>query len=128
MFIAIDGNSTGKTIEKLIFNNDLKELARFSTLINNRVQEISAFIRSQSGSIIMAGGDNILAEIPSSSCEKILHGLGSLTIGDYCFSVSISASVQGAYLGLNYAKASQKKVVEVKFPENGDIKFDELSL
>ena len=48
-------------------------------------------------------------------------------IDDYSFSLSLSTSVQGAYLGLKYAKAANLRKVEVVFLENGEIEFINLS-
>ena len=127
MFIAIDGNSTGKILEKLIFSNDLTKLTQFSTMLQLKIKMMRDVIVDYSGNIIMAGGDNILAEIPSSSCDRIIQEFGSLVIDDYSFSLSLSTSVQGAYLGLKYAKAANLRKVEVVFLENGEIEFINLS-
>ena len=127
MFIAIDGNSTGRILEKLIFSNDLTKLTQFSTMIQLKIKMMRDVIVDYSGNIIMAGGDNILAEIPSSSCNGIIQEFGSLVIDDYSFSLSLSTSVQGVYLGLKYAKAANLRKVEVVFLENGEIEFINLS-
>lgn len=127
MFIAIDGNSTGKILEKLIFSNDLTKLTQFSTMLQLKIKMMRDVIVDYSGNIIMAGGDNILAEIPSSSCDRIIQEFGSLVIDDYSFSISLSTSVQGVYLGLKYAKAANLRKVEVVFLENGEIEFINLS-
>ena len=127
MFIAIDGNSTGRILEKLIFSNDLTKLTQFSTMIQLKIKMMRDVIVDYSGNIIMAGGDNILAEIPSSSCDRIIQEFGSLVIDDYSFSISLSTSVQGVYLGLKYAKAANLRKVEVVFLENGEIEFINLS-
>lgn len=123
MYIAIDGNSTGRKIEKLIFTNELTKLAQFSEMIQCRIEAMRKNIVHYSGNVIMIGGDNILAEIPLSSFSKLLNGLEPLTLEDYSFSVSISTSVQGAYLGLKYAKSVNLKVVEVIIHGDGEMEF-----
>ncbi|MBR4454641.1 MAG: mCpol domain-containing protein [Solobacterium sp.] len=124
MFIAIDGNSTGRKIEKLIFGNDMKTLAEFSRLIQGRVNAMEEIIVRHSGSVIMAGGDNILAEIPSFN-DELAGELESAAAGeeDYAFSISTAESAAGAYLGLKYAKATGRRLVEVQFAGNGEIIF-----
>ncbi len=128
MYIAIDGNSTGKKIEKMILDNELEKLSQFSSKIQNIIQSISSNIIQHSGKIIMAGGDNILAEIPSSSYRELLSGIESLSLEDYSFSVAVSVSAQGAYLGLKYAKATNTEFVEVECHEKGQFKFIKLSI
>ena len=128
MYIAIDGNSTGKKIEKMIFDNELVKLSKFSSKIQKKIQSISSNIVQHSGNIIMAGGDNILAEIPSSSYRELLSGIESLSLEDYSFSVAVSLSAQGAYLGLKYAKATNTQVIEVECLENGQFKFIKLTI
>lgn len=123
MYIAIDGNSTGKKIEKMILDNELEKLSKFSSEIQKIIQSISSNIVQHSGKIIMAGGDNILAEIPSSSYREFLSGIESLSLEDYTFSAAVSVSAQGAYLGLKYAKATNTNLVEVECLEKGQFKF-----
>ena len=123
MFIAIDGNSTGRKIEKLIFTNELTKLAQFSEMIQCKIEAMRKTIVHYSGNVIMIGGDNILAEIPVSSYRELLNELEPLTLEDYSFSVSISTSVQGAYLGLKYAKSAKLKAVEAKFHGDGEMEF-----
>ena len=123
MFIAIDGNSTGRKIEKLIFTNELTKLAKFSEMIQCRIEAMKKTIVHYSGNVIMVGGDNILAEIPLSFYSELLNELEPLTLEDYSFSVSISTSVQGAYLGLKYAKSANLKAIEVIIHEDGEMEF-----
>ena len=123
MFIAVDGNSTGRIIEKLILKNELTKLAQFSEMIQCRIEVMRKTIVHYSGNIIIAGGDNILAEIPSSSYCVLLKEIEPLTLEDYSFSVAVSSSVQGAYLGLKYAKAAKLKTVEVILHGEGEMEF-----
>lgn len=128
MFIAIDGNSTGKIIEKMILDNELEKLSSFSSVIQKKIQSISKSIIQQSGKIIMAGGDNVLAEVPTSSYCKLLRKLDLLSIGNFSFALSISTTIQGAYWGLKYAKAANMAMVEVSFLEDGMMKFSNFEL
>ena len=123
MFLAIDGDSTGRYIEKMILDNELEELTRFSLKLQRTISDFCKYIIQNSGNIIMAGGDNILAEIPSSSYCEILRGLEAISIEDYSFSIAVSISLQGAYWGLKYVKATKIKMVEVRVLDNGKLQF-----
>ncbi len=126
MYLAIDGNSTGRIIEKLILLNKLDELASFSLEIQHAIQSACDEIVKQSGTIVMAGGDNVLATIPDSSYRAILSALKQLSTEKYSYSVSLSTTVQGAYYGLKYAKATKVKMVEVSITDGGQMFFREI--
>lgn len=127
MFIAIDGNSTGKIIEKMILDNELEKLARFSSELQLVIQSISDYIIRNAGVIIMSGGDNILAEIPPDTYKAILKAANLLSVENLRFSVSLSTSVQGAYLGLKYAKAANICIVKADCSDNGTMSFTEIA-
>lgn len=123
MFIAIDGNSTGRLIERMILENNLDELTEFSTKIQSKIQSIRKYITQYGGRIIIAGGDNVLAEIPSSIFRNVLVEFGTLSDNDYSFSAAISGTALGAYFGLNYAKASGVRVVKADMSEGTGVVF-----
>ena len=127
MFIAIDGNSTGKIIERMIFESRLEELAEFSSKIQHKIQLFGETITSHEGHIIMAGGDNILAEIPSQAYYSVLANLGSLSDGNYTYSVAVSETAQGAYMGLKYAKATGKRIVKAGIGDGAKLGFIAIS-
>ncbi len=111
MYIAIDGNSIGKFIEKLILSNRLAELSEFSNQMNSTIQYLCNAIESRNGNVYMAGGDNILAEIQESHIYEIINIVKEINnTNAYKFSVGISENLIDTYLALKYAKSSRENI------------------
>lgn len=123
MYISIDGNSTGKFIEKLIFDNELSLLSEFSNKLLSVVNQLTGYITQMGGKVIMSGGDNVLAELPDSVINTVLQHMKSVSIDDYKFSMAISNTAQGAYIGLKYAKATGRLLVRADVDLNGTFQF-----
>ncbi len=121
IYIAIDGDSIGKLLEKYIFSGNENDLHRFSSSIQEDIDEISNIIISFSGTIIMKGGDNILAKCDMNSVNDILKQVQTLNIKrDYHFSTGLGDTITASYMALKYAKLSHHNVVKC-FIGNDDL-------
>lgn len=107
IYVAIDGNEIGKIIEKYLFCENLEELSKFSTTMNDCIIKIGLFIEKNKGILIMSGGDNILAGLPEDafpSLKKYISKCSQNT--NFSFSIGISTYPLGSYFALKYAKAN----------------------
>lgn len=109
LFIAIDGNSTGRILENYIFNSKLEELSVFSNSVKRRINTLEEKIIDLNGTVIMCGGDNILAFISSEQIKGIIQCVYSLS-DELTFSIGIGKEPIDCYLALKYAKCSIEKI------------------
>ena len=122
-FIAIDANEIGKRIEKYILNEQHEELAKFSTDMSKSVNEIQDFISCYKGKTIMAGGDNILAQIVADDVDIIVGFVRKINVShDYKFALGLGVSSSGAYLALKYAKVTS--LFAIKYEDDKFIRID----
>jgi GTP cyclohydrolase III len=106
-FIAIDANEIGKKIEKYILNEQHEELEKFSNEMVKSVADTKNYILNHGGKVFMAGGDNVLAEIPADIVTVILDYVRTLNMNaGYNFSVGVGIGSSGAYVALKYAKVN----------------------
>ena len=119
LYVAIDGNEIGKIIDKYILSEELEKLGCFSRMMNKCVADIESFILDNHGLLIMAGGDNIFAELPEAEINSLKDYVAKKNkTMEFDFSVGFSTSPLGAYLALKYAKANHLFSV---FYEDGSI-------
>ena len=123
MIIVIDGNSTGKIIERYILQEDRKKLNRFSNSLKKYITEMGNEIINLGGSVIMCGGDNIIAEIGESYLAKICQIINENNFNDITFTVVFAETMQEAYVGLKYAKSIGQELLRVKRDSNGMLMF-----
>ena len=112
MFIAIDGDDVGRSLELYILDNRIEELEFFATALKQKFEwfanKLHHLFRAR---IHMIGGDSILA-----SCEsdlEILKRLESLRHEFFqhefpTLSIGIGDTPREAYLALKYAKLRGK--------------------
>lgn len=105
MYISIDGNNIGKTLEKYILSEDIAGLEKFSKSLNDTINYFTDLINCQGGTIIVSGGDNILASFSDDSYKKIIAKVLRPDTVNVCFSVGIGKTAIHSYLALKYAKA-----------------------
>ena len=126
VYLAIDGNHTGKHLERYILLNDMAGLRNFNAAISDMIQRLEIAINSLGGMIYLSGGDNILAQIDSEWLPEIHHILSTLNISGYSFSMAIADSPQNAYIGLKYAKCAGENNIRVIRTRHGKIHFERL--
>lgn len=107
MYISIDANNIGKIIEGYILSNELKDLSAFSTNLTSIINEVNRKIKESNGSLIMSGGDNILAEINELSVKSIIAYVQNIEIEPIRFSIGLGDSAISSFLALKYAKAKK---------------------
>lgn len=124
VYLAIDGNHTGKYLEKYILLNDMDGLRKFNDEISGVIKRLETAIQSYAGTIYLSGGDNILARIDSVWVSEILHDVSHLSIGGYSFSAAVAETPQDAYIGLKYAKCTDQTHIRVIRTPYGEIQFE----
>lgn len=126
IFIAIDGDSIGKIIERYILTSALDELNNFSRDMQEDVSLIGEYIKKSSGNVYMQGGDNILGSIDKSSLVSIINFIENINQSrQYHFSVGLGASPIYSYLSLKYAKLTQKTPI-IYSSDSGFITYSEI--
>ena len=126
-FIAVDGDSIGKLLEKYIFTNDLDGLCALSSKIQKDIDIISLLFQKRNWSVIMKGGDNILCRCDLNDVGDVIKKILQINCQcEYHFSVGIGNSAVNAYMALKYAKLSGNTVVQ--FNTNPGICFETLYL
>ena len=109
IYIAIDGDSIGKIIERYILTSALNELKNFSRDMQEDVFLIGEYIKKNGGNVYMQGGDNILGSIDKSALVSIIKFIESINHNrQYHFSIGLGDSPTYSYLSLKYAKLTQK--------------------
>lgn len=116
IYVAIDGNEIGKIIEKYLFCDELEELSKFSSTMNDIIFKIGAFVENNEGVLVMSGGDNIFACIPEGIYPTLKNFISKCNENNiFKFSIGVSTYSLGAYLALKYAKANH--LYSVKYDE-----------
>lgn len=105
IYVAVDGNETGKHLEKYLLSNDLEMIRTLSSELNLQIERLRSFLAGAGGEILMCGGDNILAAVDDSIFMEIREMIPKLQEGEVHFSTGIGTSIRNAYLALKYAKA-----------------------
>lgn len=103
--ISIDGNNTGKLLERCIFTDDVQAVSRFSNYMLQAVEKIKNHVEGLDGTVYAAGGDNVIAEVNMDDVKNILQITKSCETDEVSFSVGIGNSVLNAYMALKYAKS-----------------------
>ena len=123
-YLAIDGNQTGRYLEKYILCNDMAGLRQFNDAVFQAVRHFESIIQNGGGIIYMSGGDNILAEVDLSPAREIHHALSVHSVQGYSFSMALADSPQDAYIGLKYAKCSGEKSIRVLRTADNRVTFE----
>ena len=106
LYVSIDGNNIGKLLERHIFCDDLDALSAFSQTLTNHINSLHRYILACEGIVYLAGGDNILALVPSQHITQVIKETRSLEDNGITFSIGIGKTAVAAYLALKYAKSS----------------------
>ena len=123
IYLAIDGNRTGAQLERYILGNDMDGLHNFSNMISVYLGSLMEYIEQNSGTVYMAGGDNLLAKINSSFVLDIYDMLASALEHGFAFSMAVGESPIDTYLGLKYAKCLNELYISVSKSPYGEIEF-----
>ena len=121
IYISIDGDDIGRSIEYFILMNDDHGLNEYSQEFTQAMLWLTKELQTTfEGTIIFSGGDSILAQIGQGYIKgvdripELFHQRSRNTI-----SVGVGLSLRQAYLSLKLAKVKGKNCI-VKFQELQD--------
>ena len=110
-FISIDGNNIGKRIEQYILSEQFDALKSFSDRVSTAISDISHFIAGIGGTVLMSGGDNLLATVPKNECCSLKHFLDGIQSREIPFAMGIGHNARASFLALKYAKATESDCI-----------------
>ncbi|MCD8083345.1 MAG: mCpol domain-containing protein [Clostridiales bacterium] len=114
MYIAIDGDSVGVQLQRLILEERLEELKGFSASIQQTLKNFVNVIEHNGGIVYMSGGDNIFAEGNEVCIQAVVQAVQKENEKQRLYySMAIGNSTQDAYLGLKYAKSCKIRYIRV---------------
>lgn len=110
MYIAIDGDDTGRKIAACYLNNEEAALARTSELLKQVTFDISHLLSSSGFDIIFCAADGVAARTKRSKCDltTLFARLQGLAPHGLTFSAGVGDTLQEAYIALLNAKSSGK--------------------
>ena len=106
LFVAIDGDDVGVTLEALVLRGGVADLASFSRCVTARMAALTQRLEDMGAQVIFAGGDSILVEFALPEID--LAWLHELPASPCTFSVGIGHDLMTAYLALRVAKGKGK--------------------
>jgi len=121
-YLSIDGDNIGSEIEKLLIESRIDELKKFSSTIEQIIQEVSKLLTEHGLELIFSAGDNVLcfgiinSELIYMLCRKISNRRVT-------FSVGIGKTLCDTYIALKYSKSCGKNRLTVVY--NSKIVFSE---
>lgn len=117
-FISIDGNNIGKRIEQYILSEQFDTLKSFSNRVTTVIGELSHFIIEIGGTVLMSGGDNLLATVPQKECSSLKCFFDGIQSYGISFAMGIGHNAHASFLALKYAKSSEVNCIiyEEVFP------------
>lgn len=117
LFISIDGNSIGKRLEQYILSEQFDALKSFSNRVSTAVSDMSHHIIEIGGTVLMSGGDNLLATVPKDKYNLLKCFFDGIQSNEIHFAMGVGHNARASFLALKYAKASEADciVYEDKF-------------
>ena len=110
-FISIDGNNIGKRIEQYILSEQFDTLKSFSDRVSTVVSELSQFIIGIGGTVLMSGGDNLLATVPQKECSSLKYFFDGIQSYGIPFAMGIGHNARTSFLALKYAKSTEASCI-----------------
>lgn len=107
IYIAIDGDNIGASVERFVILEQREQLAAFATSIKYAVEDIADALRKAGATIIFTGGDSVLAECANASVYPAIRKVLSED-QPMRFSAGVGHSIREAYIALKMAKTSGK--------------------
>jgi len=110
IYLALDGDDIGSQLEFHLLHEDIEGLREFARSFNSVLESIVHKLRRNPEiSILLLGGDTLLAEMPATHIAATIDLIQSETARtDFTFSGGYGPSLRHAYLALRIAKASGK--------------------
>jgi hypothetical protein len=111
MYYAVDGDDVGRSLERLLLENDPAAAQAFSSRVTKDVQYIRRYFEERGASIVFCAGDGLLAQSSESiAAEPVIQGTSGTT-----FSVGVGDTTANALLALKKAKGLGKARLESQF-------------
>ena len=108
-YITIDGDDIGQKITSAYLSNNVTELIRVNDLVQDKTEQIAAFLKSQGFEIIFCAADGVAATIKSEiDVEYLYSQIQRISGNELSFSAGAGNSLREAYVALLSAKSSGK--------------------
>lgn len=109
VFFSVDGDDIGQLIEKGFLNNDISYLISISLKIEKWLINLKNIISENGGTIIISGGDMLLALIDQERVDQIIKSISFIQKNfPFTCSVSIGRTLIESYVALKQAKSRGK--------------------
>lgn len=109
MYIAIDGDDSGRKIVACYINNDEVKLRQISDTLARAVKNISELLETEEFRIVFCAADGIVAVSQSEKdYSKIFDEIKSQAPDGFTFSAGVGNTLREAYVALLDAKCSGK--------------------
>lgn len=110
MYIAIDGDDSGRKISACFINNDQDGLAEISRRLKQAAADVSEFLISNGFKIIFCAADGVTAMHAGKAQDyaALFEAIQSLSPHNMTFSAGVGSTLQEAYIALLDAKSSGK--------------------
>jgi len=103
LFIAIDGDHVGDTLEYHLARCDLAQARGFSQEVAHVIRELDQRLEQAGATVHFSGGDNLIASMPKVAFEPRM--LQDLPRQPCTFSVGLGWDSRSALMALKVAKA-----------------------
>lgn len=110
IYLSLDGDDVGHMIEKQLMENNEKEIAKISKIIQTNTFAIASALQKLNFQIIYNAGDNILAKGKEVNISDLKSMFFELELS-CTYSVGIADKLNKAYIALKYAKSIGKNVI-----------------
>lgn len=111
LFISIDGNNIGKRLEQYILSEQFDALKSFSNRVSTAISGMTHFIIEIGGTVLMSGGDNLLATVPKDKYGSLKCFFDGIQSREIPFSMGVGHGARASFLALKYAKATEADCV-----------------
>ena len=112
MYIAIDGDDTGRRLESFLLRDDHEGAATFSLAVADALDSLRERFETKGARIVFCAGDSLLAE----AGNAIVDQLPPPASGPVSWSIGIGKTPSHAVLALKLAKGLGRNRVSY-FPE-----------
>ncbi|WP_323117084.1 mCpol domain-containing protein [Klebsiella quasivariicola] len=111
IYITIDGDDIGQMITSSYLKNDVNELSRINSIVNEKTKKIAKLIESQGFRIIFCAADGVAGFTNKDNIDTdlIYSSIKFISEPELHFSAGIGSTLQEAYIALLSAKSSGKK-------------------
>jgi len=109
IYVAMDGDNIGASVERAVMTNDLAKVVDCSTTIKEGQELLRSFAAKNQGIVYVDGGDDISFMLPQdkeSLLEKLRSDYKSKT--GYTITVGIGKSMSEAVIAMVYGKLTGK--------------------